>query len=182
VNALDTVRLLVGDQPRYDRALASGDGLTVDFQVAHAPVQTAVVSAAGQVLATPADYLLDGGVGVVTLAVAPADGAAIAISYRYTLLSDDALQSLLDLELDPKLAAAQALDIIASSQALLLKKMTILDLSIDGVALAAQLHSQAKDLRAQVIDEGMAFDWAEMVMTHSEAVERLRDQILRGIP
>src|SRR4051812_7906991 len=64
------------------------------------------------------------------------------------------------------LAAAQALDTIASSQALILKKIRLLDVTTDGPAVAQALRAHAKALRDQdMIDDGEgAFDIAEWVV------------------
>jgi hypothetical protein len=48
-----------------------------------------------------------------------------------------------------KLAAAQALDVIASDEALTSKRITDHDLSTDGPATAAALRAHAKSLRAE---------------------------------
>jgi hypothetical protein len=49
------------------------------------------------------------------------------------------------------LAAAQALDTIASSKALLAKKVQIGDLKIDETSIAKSLHDRAESLRAQAL-------------------------------
>ena len=56
-----------------------------------------------------------------------------------------------------KLAAAQALDAIASSEALVSKKIRTQDLQTDGPAVAAELRARAKGLREQVA-EGVGED------------------------
>lgn len=53
----------------------------------------------------------------------------------------------------PELGAAAALDVIASSEALLSKKITTQDLSTDGPAVAASLRAHAKALRGQVAEK-----------------------------
>lgn len=70
------------------------------------------------------------------------------------LLTDQQMQALLDMEGgDERLAAAQALDIIASSEALISKKIQTQDLQTDGPATAKALRAQAVELRRQS-DEG----------------------------
>jgi len=77
---------------------------------------------------------------------------------EYLWYGDDALQGILNVYLDnPRRAAAQSLRTIASSQALLLKKWSSDDLSVDGTAisealrkLAAELDKQADDIDALV--------------------------------
>lgn len=66
------------------------------------------------------------------------------------LLTDDQLDSLLTLEAgNIKRAAAQALDTIASSEALVSKVIRTQDLQTDGSKTAAALREHAKALRAQ---------------------------------
>jgi hypothetical protein len=66
------------------------------------------------------------------------------------LLSDAQVQALLDLEAGRvRRAAAQALDTIASSEALVSKKIRTLDLQTDGPAVAAELRARARSLREQ---------------------------------
>lgn len=70
------------------------------------------------------------------------------------LLTDGQLDQLLLLEGAVKLAAAQALDIIASSEALVQKKIRTLDLQTDGPAVAASLRAHATTLREQHYNGG----------------------------
>lgn len=65
------------------------------------------------------------------------------------LLTDTQITALLTMEGSVKRAAAQALDTIASSEALVSKKIRTLDLQTDGPAVAAELRARAKDLRDQ---------------------------------
>lgn len=66
------------------------------------------------------------------------------------LLTDAQISGLLVLESgNVRLAAAQALDTIASSEALVSKKIRTLDLQTDGPAVAAELRARATGLRKQ---------------------------------
>lgn len=66
------------------------------------------------------------------------------------ILEDGEITALLALEGDdPKLAAAQALDTIASSEALVSKVIRTQDLSTDGAKVAAALREHAARLRQQ---------------------------------
>ena len=56
------------------------------------------------------------------------------------------------------LAAAHALDTIASTEALLSKKIVTQDLQTDGPAVAAELRAHAKALRAQAAADTAALD------------------------
>lgn len=69
------------------------------------------------------------------------------------LLTDAQITSLLDLEGSVKLAAAQALDAIASSEALVSKRITTQDLTTDGPATAKALREHAAALRVQAAGE-----------------------------
>lgn len=67
------------------------------------------------------------------------------------ILSDDQLLDLLDLNAeDIRLAAADALDAIATSESLVSKVIRTQDLSTNGPAVAADLRRYADKLRAQV--------------------------------
>ncbi|MER6575824.1 hypothetical protein [Nonomuraea sp. NPDC001023] len=73
------------------------------------------------------------------------------------LLADDQIDAFLALEGSVKLAAAAALDTIASSEAMVGKKIRTQDLQTDGPAVAAELRARAAELRRQV-DEGVGDD------------------------
>ncbi|MBN6054520.1 hypothetical protein JYK22_21440, partial [Nonomuraea sp. RK-328] len=73
------------------------------------------------------------------------------------LLNDPQIDALLDMEGGVKLAAAAALDIIASSEVLVSKVITTQDVSTDGAKVAAELRDRAAELRRQV-DEGVGDD------------------------
>jgi len=81
-------------------------------------------------------------------------------------------------ENDVRLAAAQALDTIATSEALVQKRIKLLDLSTDGPSVAKELRERAKDLRRQV-DEEFDFDWAEMVVDQFSTREKIIKEALR---
>jgi hypothetical protein len=96
------------------------------------------------------------------------------------VFSDDEIEALLAIEEDDvRLAAASALEAIAANETLVLKRITALDLTTDGPAVAKSLLEIAKRLR-DTVAELPAFDIAEMVVdAHSER-ERLYKQALRG--
>lgn len=100
------------------------------------------------------------------------------IDEQNPVLEDDALLGLLALEQDNvRLAAAQALDIVASSETLVLKKLQTLDVTTDGPAVAVSLRNHAATLRKQVsdgFDGGGDFDVADMVVD----VHTLRERII----
>ena len=80
------------------------------------------------------------------------------------ILSDDAIKGFLAIEGGTiKLAAAAALEAIASGESLLSKKLRTLTTSTDGPAVAADLRKHAAALRAQVAaaadaEEGSFFE------------------------
>lgn len=82
-------------------------------------------------------------------------------------------------------AAALALDTIAANEALILKRVTSLDLSTDGPATAKALREQAEQLREQAKEDearedGGAFDIAEMVVDQFTRSERYWNQVQRN--
>lgn len=70
------------------------------------------------------------------------------------VFTDPEVQSFLDLEGDVKLAAAQALDVIASNEALVKQRIRTLDLQTDGPAVATALRAHAELLRGQTNETG----------------------------
>jgi len=76
------------------------------------------------------------------------------------LLTDDQVDGFLELEAaNVKRAAADALDAIASSEALVSKKIRTQDLATDGPAVADSLRKHADRLRVQADEvDGFAFD------------------------
>ncbi|OGO03999.1 MAG: hypothetical protein A2Y91_03470 [Chloroflexi bacterium RBG_13_54_8] len=74
-----------------------------------------------------------------------------------------------------KLAAAQALDVMAVNEVMVSKVIHLLDLSTNGAAVAATLKAQAAALREQVENEDYDFDWAEIsydTFTMREIIEK----------
>ncbi|WP_326646680.1 hypothetical protein OG884_18810 [Streptosporangium sp. NBC_01755] len=89
------------------------------------------------------DYSTD--VGQVRLLIADTDPAS-------QLLNDPQIEAFLAMEGSVKRAAAQALDVIASSEALVSKVISMNGLSIDGTKVAGELRSRASELRRQLDD------------------------------
>jgi len=125
-------------------------------------------------------YNLGTDVGVARLIISDSDVAN-------PIFQDEELAAFLSMENDNiKLGAAQALDTIATNEALTQKAIKILDLTTDGPKLAVALRLHATSLRAQVsadeaaAEAGTDFDWAEMVENVSGERERLVDQFQRG--
>lgn len=100
-----------------------------------------------------------------------------------SVLTDEDFTAFLEMNSDkPRLAAADALDYIANTQELLLRKITLTGaMTLDGPAVAADLRGQAETLRRlqSEIDTGSTaagdplsedfwnghMDWAEMALT-----------------
>lgn len=182
------VRVLSSDLPVYDRAIATGDGFTVDFQTGSYPLiaDTVRVYVGGVEQTLDTDYELDLDVGLVTFTTAPGSGAAIVVTFRHAILSNSQIQTIIDMESSVKLAAAQALDVIASNEALVQKKIKLLDVQTDGPAVAKALRDHAALLRKQAADETAledadnAFDIAEMVFSPVGAHQHIYNEALRG--
>jgi hypothetical protein len=185
---IDQVRVLSSDLPVYDRAIATGDGLTVDFQTGSHPLieDTVKVYVDGVLKTLDTDYELDLDVGLVTFAAAPALDDGIVMTFRHAILSNAQLQTLIDMEASVKLAAAQALDVMASNEALVQKKVRLLDVQTDGPAVAKALRDHANALRDQAAAELVfddvdgAFDIAEMVFEPFGYREAIVNRVLRG--
>jgi hypothetical protein len=71
------------------------------------------------------------------------------VDEEHFLLSDAQINALLSMEGRVKLAAAQALDAIATSEVLVSKVIRTLDLQTDGAKVAAELRARAQGLRDQ---------------------------------
>jgi hypothetical protein len=99
-------------------------------------------------VAVAIDYTTD--VGKIRLLIPDTDEENL-------LLDDDQITAFLSLEGSVKLAAAQALDTIASSEAMVSKVIKTQDVSTDGAKVAAELRARAAELRRQV-DEGVGDD------------------------
>ena len=77
----------------------------------------------------------------------------------HEIFSDEEIAVFLDLnEQDVRLAAADALDQIATSQALILKYIEVNGLKTNGQAVANALHQQAESLRSRAAAEAAEDD------------------------
>lgn len=104
------------------------------------------------------------------------------------IFTDEELDAYLEMNGDSvKYAAADALDTIASDQAMVLKVITLLDLRTDGPATAKSLMDRADKLRTQAdaddeaadAEEGGLFDYGEMVTNEFTKRERVLKQAER---
>lgn len=100
------------------------------------------------------------------------------------IFQDAEIEAFLDLNEDSvKRAAAAALDTMASSQAMILKVITVLDLRTDGAAVARALREHAARLRTEAEEseaaDGDLFDWAEPAETVFQQREIVVKKALR---
>ncbi len=95
------------------------------------------------------------------------------------VFEDEEIGAVLTVNTDVRLASALLIDILASSEARINKKFSVLNFSIDGPAVAAALRNHAKSLRELVDNEG-GFDFAEQCVNDFSTRERITKQFLRG--
>lgn len=101
------------------------------------------------------------------------------------LFQDEEIQAFLELNgSSVKRAAAEALEVIASDTAMVLKVISILDLTTNGAQTSAELRARAATLResadqAEAGEEAL-FDWAETAETAFQQRERIWKQGLRS--
>jgi hypothetical protein len=105
----------------------------------------------------------------------------------YAVFEDDEIDAFLSMEgNNVKRAAAQALDTIASNDAYRIKKVSLLDVSADGVSVADVLHKRSAMLRDQADKEeasesGGSFDIAEWVVNDFGYRQQLINDAARNL-
>jgi len=99
------------------------------------------------------------------------------------LLQDEEYTELLALEQNIYLAAAMALETIATSEVLILKKITLLggDIRTDGPAVAKTLMDRAKLLRERGGAEDDGFDIVELGLDLHTREQMRTNNILKGV-
>ena len=101
------------------------------------------------------------------------------------VFSDEEIQAFLDMnDSNVRRAAAEALETIASDEAMTLKVISTLDLTTNGASTSAAILERAKILRQQAEEadageEGGGFDYAEMATNAFTRRERVWKQALR---
>ena len=178
-----TVRMLIPDMVQYDRVVASGDGLAVDYKMPQSPIVTGTASVyLDGVLQAPAAYTLDLNLGLLTFVAAPGLGVVVLVTHQCVIFSDATLTAFLTVEGNvDKRATALALETMASNEAYVQKVIRILDLSTNGAQTADSLLKRAALLRAQAEDEvaDAGFEIAEMVLDDFSYREFLEKDALR---
>lgn len=102
------------------------------------------------------------------------------------LFEDDELSTFLTMEGgNVRRGAALALETMASNEAYVLKRITLLDLTTDGPAVAKELRARAESLRALAdrddqAEDGGAFDIAEMAVDAFTSRQRFVNEWLRN--
>jgi len=182
---ISTIRTLIADPIRYERALSNGDGSALEFQVPNSPVvpNSQIINVAGTPKTEGVEYTFDDGLGLATFTAAPAAAAEVVITYRFSILSDAQIQALLDLEGGVVyLGAAACLESIAASEVLIQKRIKQLDFETDGPAEAKELRALAKTYRERAdaaAGDGAGFDTAEFAETFWQQREKLYKERLR---
>lgn len=159
---IQQIRSLTQDLPVLVDEILELDGVQKSARLTYFPVPSA------SVIITPTPTTIDEQSGLLTWATAPVIGE-YAVRYSFVCLLDATIQDFIDLEdsdQDIRVAAASALDAIATSQAVILKKIDLLDLKTDGPALAKALREHAAILRQLVFSPDFVestFDIAEQI-------------------
>lgn len=180
------VRALIQDQPVSVQETLVFDGVQTTHRTRFFPILPLSVT----VTSVAAPDSIDGQSGLLTWTSAPAAGNYLFV-YAFVQLLDSTIQAFLDLQLSDddsdtadgdtyRLAAAMALDAIASSQVLILKKIEILDTKTDGPAVAKALREHAQTLRDLVFERGEdTFDIIEQINDTFGLHEKLLKATLR---
>ena len=96
--------------------------------------------------------------------------------------TDEKIDAFLALNVDGndpvRLAAADALEAWASNELLVLKVVKLLDVQVDGAAVAREMRMRAKILRTQAAAE-VGIDVAEMALGPSSIFEQIINKALR---
>ena len=150
---LERLRLLIADRPRVilQEIIGTGDGSETLFLLQMAPVvaESETITVNGTVQTRDTDYTLDNGVGLVTFTAAPAAGAELKATYRWTTFSDEELQDLLDQGLSVTRAAIQAIEwLLADTDRFI--KYTFGQESVDRTSAREGLEHLLAGLRQQL--------------------------------
>lgn len=196
MSTLSTIRALIADRAVYVKE--QDDFAGSSFQVIYMPlvalgsngvIITLQNGMALDVTAFP--FTLDLESGVVTFTGTAPSAQMLTVEYSHVSLTDDTIQTLIDLNVDGqdpvRLAAADCLDAIASSQAIIEKKITLLDMETDGAAVAKALRDHATALRKLVFSpdfQDSTFDFIEQINLDDQPAwwEKVKKDWLRVMP
>lgn len=171
---ISTIRAIIQDLPVYQKEEITLTAGQLSIQLYYNPAVATSVTVTG----TGVAFAFNDQNGVLTFVSAPG-AVTVTVEYYHVLLLDSTIQALIDLEADSsdsmKIPAAQCLDAIASSQALIQKKMKMLDFETDGPALAKALRDHAAALRDQVYGDEVesTFDVAEEIYDEPSRREKI---------
>lgn len=186
---LSLVRTITSDKLMYAIARSVGNAEVTEFKFPYAPIYpgTAKIRLNGILKTLTSDYTIDEEMGIIYFVVAPGSNIVVAITASVTMLTDADILGLLDQYSDSpdvavKRAAADAMDIIASSEAMISKKIKILDLQTDGASIADSLRKHAQSLRDEVLNKDNqepCFDIAEQINDGPGYCEKLIKDTMR---
>jgi hypothetical protein len=183
VSAIDTVRAIVQDQPILVQETKDLDGVQKSVRMTYWPL----VASTLKITTLPTPDIIDEQSGLLTWTATPAIGTYL-FEYGLVMLLDATIQTFINLydgatDADSlRLAAADCLDAMATSQALIQKRITLLDLKTDGPAVAESLRAHAKALRDMVFSPEYAestFDIVEQINNSWGFQEKLLKDALR---
>jgi hypothetical protein len=167
---ISLIRTIIVDPVQSETDRFPADGSDTEFNLSNFPIYSGTspkVYINGQI--QTGGYTLDEDRGLVIFNAPPATDSEIKVSYKFTMLTDFQIQQIVEIneQYDDviRMASADLLEIIASSEALIQKKMTLLDTQTDGAAVAKSLRDHAKALRDRVVAdmELAGFDSIEFI-------------------
>lgn len=183
---LQQIRSIIQDLPVLVQETLTFDGTQTAIRLSYFPV------VATSVEMTPDPTTVDEQSGLLEFASAPTAGS-VTVTYSFVSLLDSTLQDLLDVqtavddEADSsevlRLTAALALDAMATSMTIILKRIDLLDLKTDGPAVAKSLREHAKSIRDLMLDPkyaAPAFDIAEQVTNIPGYDEKVLKDFMRS--
>lgn len=181
---ISKIRSLCQDLPVVVQQMLTLDGSQTSARAAYFPLIGSTVIVTG----ISAPTVTDEQSGLLAWSVAPAAGSYV-LQFSFVQLLDTTIQDFLDLQEGSDsavlLAAAMALDALATSQALIQKRISLLDLKTDGPAVADALRKQAEVLRKLVFSDDYVestFDFAEQVYDTPGFLEKVLKDTLRQEP
>jgi len=102
------VRTIIYDKARFMRETITTDGASSVIQLQMSPVLAVSRINRNGIPLIPADYTLNGDLGIIAIVVAPLMSEEFQIEYTHSVLSDESITTLISLHDDVRLAAAEA--------------------------------------------------------------------------